>query len=486
MASISIVIPTELKQEIRGKPIFLLNANNRGDMYHIRVARSLKPGPLIIYGCNDNTKELQEYCSQIQPRTAMGTSPNHVIFTSSDRPGAVDKDTVYKFNGTTFSKKELTDPAKIKVTTETIDEKYVITEDKATAIIAGELGKLSPITTTDPKEKKVESKQTMEFLTRIRMSTALLDENQRSCLDVEFKKTTGNPFVTKFGTVPNDNNQTSIGTRVLILHRDSGVQPDGPYPELDTGAALSELVAIINTKGHKAIVAGDAEANGAWTIGKYWKHPVWKTVADYEILKGVGKRDRVAYMLEWAYRKGYFKMAVGFRSGVLDMLSFLGVPTVSISLRHLEGESRHNLLAKPILNRVNVFYNVSRHEETVWNSGVKVLLSPVGPQLSKTPKAKKVEPRKAPGGFTDMDNVTVRDAMEAVMAQVYSARSPAPRSIYTSRDALRSDANNRVRLLPEPGLIDYKVLRQRLPKKTALADGERLYPELAAMYNRTG
>ena len=59
-------------------------------------------------------------------------------------------------------------------------------------------------------------------------------------------------------------------------------------------------------------------------------------------------------------------MVVGFRSGVLDLFIFLGIPTLSIGLKNLVGEACYAKLAKAEFLRQNIQYLVSRHSDTKW------------------------------------------------------------------------------------------------------------------------
>ncbi|KAJ5662452.1 uncharacterized protein N7477_010068 [Penicillium maclennaniae] len=94
---------------------------------------------------------------------------------------------------------------------------------------------------------------------------------------------------------------------ILVLYRDSGKGKDGPYPEYDTGEALAQI--------------------------------------------------------------GWYHMVVGFRSGGLDLFTLMGIPTLSIGIRFLVGEDRHELLATQLFRRLNVQYDMPRHQLTAWLQG---------------------------------------------------------------------------------------------------------------------
>ena len=59
-------------------------------------------------------------------------------------------------------------------------------------------------------------------------------------------------------------------------------------------------------------------------------------------------------------------MAIGFRSGHLDLFTLLGISTVSIGLRNMVGEFRHGLWAKEAFKRIHVQYDQSRHNTTAY------------------------------------------------------------------------------------------------------------------------
>ncbi|KAJ6103554.1 hypothetical protein N7486_003776 [Penicillium sp. IBT 16267x] len=144
-----------------------------------------------------------------------------------------------------------------------------------------------------------------------------------------------------FGQWPKPNSEQRT---ILVLHRDSGKGKDGPYPEYDTGEALVQIV-IVSTPN----------------IGQYWTR--------LGTVHGVTKRDVEAYFLKWAYEQGWYHMVVGFRSGGLDLFTLMGIPTLSIGIRFLVGEDRHELLATQLFRRLNVQYDMPRHQLTAWIQG---------------------------------------------------------------------------------------------------------------------
>lgn len=167
-----------------------------------------------------------------------------------------------------------------------------------------------------------------------------------------------------FGQWPKPNLQQKT---ILVLHRDSGKEKDGPYPEYDTGEALAQITSIIaGQKSEKGtiklfpVVSGKVVSTLS-NIGEYWTH--------LRTVPGVTKRDIEAYFLKWAYEQGWYHMVVGFRSGGLDLFTLMGIPTLSIGLRFLVGEDRHELLATELFSRLNVQYDMPRHQLTGWIHG---------------------------------------------------------------------------------------------------------------------
>ena len=112
--------------------------------------------------------------------------------------------------------------------------------------------------------------------------------------------------------------------------------------------------------------------------------------------------------MQYGYRNGQFSMAVGLRSGVMDQLTFLGIPTVSIGLRNMVAENRHVYLARDFWKTVNVQYSQPRHVVTAWMSeeDLDLLVSPYW--LAKAPArvAARV-PRLEAGSMTDRGLVEI-------------------------------------------------------------------------------
>ncbi|KFY88812.1 hypothetical protein V500_06107 [Pseudogymnoascus sp. VKM F-4518 (FW-2643)] len=202
-------------------------------------------------------------------------------------------------------------------------------------------------------------------------------------------------------------------TSVLILHRASGADVGGAYPELDTGHSMDQLINIVSEtldssrNNMQPILCGEIDSRGSTlSIGPYWLD-LKRIRAEFD--NTITARDIDALFLRYAFELGYFHMALGFRSGALDLFSLLGIPTVSIGLRNLIGEDRHNLLAQKIFRRINVKYDLPRHGATAWirsnyggftaestgDVGVNVLCSPFFLKQAKLPFGVRV-PRKKP------------------------------------------------------------------------------------------
>ncbi|KAI1204032.1 hypothetical protein F5X97DRAFT_318060 [Nemania serpens] len=114
-------------------------------------------------------------------------------------------------------------------------------------------------------------------------------------------------------------------------------------------------------KRFRIISSGNKTAIGSIpTIGEYWLK------LDSIIPKDETARDVEAYFMLWSFESGYFQMACGLLSSPFDLFTFMGIPTVSIGLGSMVGESRHTSLAKEGFKRVNVQYDQPRHPATAY------------------------------------------------------------------------------------------------------------------------
>ncbi|EFY85736.1 hypothetical protein MAC_08206 [Metarhizium acridum CQMa 102] len=199
----------------------------------------------------------------------------------------------------------------------------------------------------------------------------LLNPESMDYLRTEF----GKLFDKEWNIKADDNTRFTI----LVVDRDTGCQPEGVYPELDTGNGISVVREIVqgmmaSTIGPhtlNVISCGYQSESSITGIGQYWtKLPKVDSVPNIDKTQPVTKRDVEAYFLYWASQEDqnqqYFKMAIGLRSGVIDLFTFMGIPTVSIGLRNMVGESRHKRLSGPNFKRVNIQYDVPRHSTTAF------------------------------------------------------------------------------------------------------------------------
>lgn len=116
----------------------------------------------------------------------------------------------------------------------------------------------------------------------------------------------------------------------LVLWRNTLIA-GGPYPELNTGAeSARQTIAILN--GINIVPAfidvSEVEVGTIRSFGAHCSdHPYFKySTADWPTSS---TRDREAFWVQRAFALKHFDMAIGARSGALDLLTFLGVPTVS-------------------------------------------------------------------------------------------------------------------------------------------------------------
>lgn len=123
----------------------------------------------------------------------------------------------------------------------------------------------------------------------------------------------------------------------LILWRNTTTS-GGPYPELNTGidsmvqiarilrglGMVPALIDVDDAADRKSIqdLEGLVECSGEpYYMSQSLAADKWQ---------GHAKRDVEAYFVQQAFNRQYFHLAVGLRSGALDLLTFLGVPTISI------------------------------------------------------------------------------------------------------------------------------------------------------------
>lgn len=303
--------------------IYILSAGHRGDMYHVRGAMTLEPHPLLVYECTDKTAELTDYLKKPVPskEDVFLTTWTWDQLSGANNPGSSD-----------YSKRKFS----------------LCSESVATTVIRNK------VTGPDAKLKLADG-------------MAIIDKGDEHALQKEFESL----CTTLFANPP-----SADITTILIQYRDTGTK-GGIYPELDSSAdSILEIVSYIQAipkKGTESLsieLCGNPESIGSLhSIGEYFKK------IDAQRWPKETKRDLETFFLRVAFQKGYFKMALGFRSGGLDVFTFLGVPSISISIRQMVGEGRHREIAvNEVFNRWNIQYELPRHITTKYFGKDKNLL----------------------------------------------------------------------------------------------------------------
>ena len=285
--------------------IYLLSANHRGDMYHVRAAMLLEPRHLLVYGCTEKTKDLTEYLrrSVSSEKTMFLTGWSWEMLSGSKDP-----------IGTGHDKRKF----------------KVFSESNATTIIRG----------------KIDSEKAASDLAR-RM--IIIDQKHREEIRQYLESLCEKLF------------QTSTKA-VLIQCRDTGTK-GGIYPELDSGVeSVRQIAQYVGNVSQtlQVVLCGNTEKIDNFAgIGEYFK------LIESSKWPSESNRDIEAFFLQIAFEKKYFSMVIGFRSGGLDLFTFLGVPSVSISIRQMVGEHRHGEIAlNRHLKRWNIQYELPRHVTT--------------------------------------------------------------------------------------------------------------------------
>jgi hypothetical protein len=217
----------------------------------------------------------------------------------------------------------------------------------------------------------------------------------------------------------------------LLMFRDSG-EKSLVYPELDSGAALPQLAKLIGQKGFSPVVCGTEQDLGIPTIGAYWKYldGIPEAAGIRERPEKL-KRDIEAEFMRQAFKAGKFSIAVGFRSGALDLFTFLGIPTISISLKDIVGEDRHGkFVGDKNWKRTNIQYDIPRSDVTRLMAGrgeSALYMSPYWKMRGGDPSSDHLEerPKKAapPDGFHGADLDTVSKGLDVGLDK--ARRNPA-------------------------------------------------------------
>lgn len=303
------------------QPIFFMSATHRGDMYPLRAALQILKYSVCLYDVTPNSQSLVEYISKtvIANGQHIYTVPwdYNVIKSGSNTAPTLSKEC--KIDGT----KIVQHVQRIKF--------QIFSENDATRMISAQ------DTIGD----------------NITKGMAVLSEKSKTDLGKEFEKLFTNTWHLK----PDP-------TSILVLFRDTGIK-GGVHPEMDSGdgiLGINEIVKNLPAKGGqhlKIFMAGNTDAiQNIPTIKDYW--------TKFKAPRGETVRDTEAYFLQWAYQHNYFRAAAGSRSGALDLLTLLGIPTISIGLRNYLGESRHELLAKEAFKRLNIQYDQPRQASTAY------------------------------------------------------------------------------------------------------------------------
>lgn len=308
-------------------------------MYHIRAAMILFPAPLFLYECSTKYRELEDYLTwtaKYLGQPYFKVPWDFKIFSDPIKvPSSVDCFRGTQVKGDYDEKSFLNEgPQKL--------------ESRPNVKTRGEVSSTHVFAAGITEDEFGEIKSRMALFP----NTAIENRIKQSLL----------PIIQKL--FPSRGR-----TSVLILHRASGANPGGAYPELDTGESMDQLIDVVSktldpSRNYiQPILCGEIDRRGgrARSIGPYWND-----LKDIRTEFDNTARDIDALFLRYAFELGHFHMALGFRSGALDLFSLLGIPTVSIGLRNLTGEDRHNYLAQKIFRRINVKYDLPRHKATAW------------------------------------------------------------------------------------------------------------------------
>jgi hypothetical protein len=340
-----------------GDAAFLMSATHRGDMYHLRAALQVKKFSVVLYNSNPDTKGLEDYLTH-----SVLKNGNNIFIVpweydnSKDKDDSIGKDeskgknylkgnngvAPKGFAGCFLNGKEYTATGISKRKLKTYSE------SEATKFISG---------LPDPLQN---------------IGAGMADIGQISD-GFEKKLLAAFTEIWKNAGIKRPEPHEPKNPAILFLYRDTGTSDAmGVYPELDTGNAIKEIRDIVdkfpkhgNDKlqiiscGLKVAPQNASSPKGELGIGEYWKH-----IPKLPHGEKSSARDVEAYFLDWSYKQGYYRMASGFRSGALDLFTFMGIPSVSIELRNLKGDIRHRRLADGKFKRVNIQYDQPRHNTT--------------------------------------------------------------------------------------------------------------------------
>jgi hypothetical protein len=215
--------------------IYVIAANHRGDMYHLRGAMTLVPHPLLVYECPDKPNELIEYLKK-------PLLPNNYFLApwTWDTLIADKFDPGPKYKNIRFEQRTFTTNS----------------ESRATTII----------------RENVNDEKNM---TKLAKGMALIDKDDEEGLKTAFKKL----CVKLFKYSPID-----PVTTILVQYRDTGTK-GGIYPELDSSdASIVQIASYIKNASKKSKkplnieLCGNAKPiDGLHSIGEYFGKSNLKT-----------------------------------------------------------------------------------------------------------------------------------------------------------------------------------------------------------------
>ncbi|KAH7127631.1 hypothetical protein EDB81DRAFT_908015 [Dactylonectria macrodidyma] len=389
---IPLYVPKVLNND---EPVFVMSATHRGDMYHLRAAMQLQSSKysLVLYNSTPETKDLETYLT-----LSVLANNKHIFIVPWTYEELNAKQSPQCFDNCFLD-----------------EQPYDGKDSDGTVITRHNLVKFGETDATlfVSKEKSLPP--------AVRDGMAVISKASKNSLAPKFKTL----LEETWGINPGQ-------SAIVVMYRDTGTSKTmGVYPELDSGTPeeIDAIVSELPQKGSdrlKVLSCGYPSPKKGTGIGEYWLELKKLPEATHE-----NPRDLEAYFLKWAYDNGYYKMASGFRSGALDLFTFMGIPTVSLGLRNMVGEDRHELLAAERFQRVNIQYDQPRHNTTAYIKHIrdtpKKILRPLlgspfwgGEKESQPPndalstrakptskEDKKTQQTKNPQPFAPFDNIVV-------------------------------------------------------------------------------
>ncbi|CAI6089412.1 unnamed protein product [Clonostachys chloroleuca] len=474
MGYLKLWIPKEMKKKEK-ENFFIMDATHRGDMYHLRAAMEMgtMKYSVYLYNCHSTERaavEVRDYLT----RSALDENKMNVIVTPWPN-----------YNGDTKNNDaDASKPPKPPPIKDCLLNGHLVKEFLPTRI------KYETFSERDATEA-------ISRLTSIPDSMIngmhLLKPSSMRTLDERFKKLVSKDSETHWDKVLEKDSPT-----ILVFYRGTGTgSKDGVHPELDSGIKsilfihdIVQKLPKVNGKQPRIVLAGNPkdikEFEKIPGIGEYWSK-LGATPA------GETARDVQAYFLRWAFDKNqnYYQMALSTRSGPFDLLTFMGIPTVSITLRNYAGNYRHDMLAKPPFQRINVEYAQPRQASTAFVSqgtdAPPTFFSPFwdgkfgapGDVAPRHPTTKEKETLRAekPGDFKPFDKVIVEVGLKMACAEYlhwatrhesvkygisYLVTNPFTTRYYYPTGLSKE---NKIKEVSERKLLDQNDIKQRDAKK---------------------